>query len=372
LALPGKVEDMAATALRHVAWESCALERTHDPALESYARRKQGILAPAIPYFAAVPWLARAVIDLRPEYGLLMHVDESLADLIALVVSQENSCRYCYAAVRMLLWAKGVSTVRIERIEQNLSNPTLSRRTSAAIAFGRSQSRCDAGSAHAAREMLRCEGFSDEEMKEIAYVVAETDFSNRAHTFPAIPAASLEEMPDRWHTRLLRPLLKRLLFRNRARGHPTPFEGIPPYPYANVVKAYAGSPIAVALRETLDAMWASPYLTRRCKLLMLAVISRGLGCDACERDVGHALERHGVDRSILARVLMHLDAGELGTDERLLVRFARETIRYEPAAVQKSVRALGRDLSQPQLLEAVGVTAMANGLCRLGAIVAQP
>src|SRR4051794_7202798 len=57
-----------ASVLQHVAWESCPVEPTHDPALESCARRRQGILAPAIPYCAAAPWLARAVLDLRPEY----------------------------------------------------------------------------------------------------------------------------------------------------------------------------------------------------------------------------------------------------------------------------------------------------------------
>jgi hypothetical protein len=32
-------------------------------------------------------------------------------------------------------------------------------------------------------------------MKEIAYVVAETDFSNRAHTILAIPSLPLERLP---------------------------------------------------------------------------------------------------------------------------------------------------------------------------------
>jgi AhpD family alkylhydroperoxidase len=362
-----------ASVLQHVAWESCPVEPTYDPVLESYARRRQGILAPAIPYFAAVPWLARAVIDLRPEYGLLMHVDESLADLITLVVSQENSCRYCYAAVRMLLWAKGLGSPQLERIEQDLSSAMLGTRTKAAVAFGRSQSRCGPASARTAREALRREGFSDEEMKEIAYVVAETDFSNRAHTFAAIPARPLEELPHRWHMRLLRPLLKWMLFRERERGRRVPIQDVPSYPYANIVEAYAGSPIAPALRGVLDGMWASPHLTLRCKLLMLAVIAHGLGCETSAMGVARALELQGVNRSMLARVLAHLDAPELGEDERLLVRFARETIRYEPAAVQQSARALRRTLSGPQLLEAVGVTAMANGLCRLSAIVgAQP
>ena len=86
-------------ALQQVEWESCLVEPFPDPALQSYARRRWGIPNPMITYFASVPWLARAVIDLHPEYGLLMHLDQAVADLVVLVVSQENSCRFCYAAV---------------------------------------------------------------------------------------------------------------------------------------------------------------------------------------------------------------------------------------------------------------------------------
>src|SRR5947208_499827 len=100
------------TALQHVSWEPCLFEPRPDRALQSYARRKQGIPNPAIPYFVSVPWLARALIDLHPEYGLLMHLDQRVADLVVLVVSQENLCRFCYAGVRALLWAQGMSRAR--------------------------------------------------------------------------------------------------------------------------------------------------------------------------------------------------------------------------------------------------------------------
>jgi hypothetical protein len=55
------------------------------------------------------------------------------------------------------------------------------------------------------------------------------------------------------------------------------------------VEVYAGSPIAPALGRTLEEMWASPHLTRRCKLLMLAVVARGLACEVCALEVGEAL-----------------------------------------------------------------------------------
>jgi hypothetical protein len=72
----------------------------------------------------------------------------------------------------------------------------------------------------------------------------------------------------------------------------------------------------------------------------------------------------------LASALTHLDAPELDPVERVLVPFARETIWYEPAALQRRARAVRDRLSGPQFLESIGVAALANGLCRLGAMVA--
>ena len=102
---------------------------------------------------------------------------------------------------------------------------------------------------------------------------------------------------------------------------------------------------------------------------MIAVIARGLGCEVCAPEVSEALRREGLKESTLAQVLTHLDAPELEPIERLLVPFARETIWYEPAPLQRRARMLRDRLSGPQLLEAIGVASLANGLCRMGATV---
>jgi alkylhydroperoxidase family enzyme len=358
-----------ATGLEHVAWETCLIDACPDRALESYARRKMGIPPPAIRYFASVPWLARALVDLHPEYGLLMHLDQNVADLLALVVSQENSCRFCYAAVRLMLWGQGMSSARIQRVEQELTRADLETRTGAAVAFARSQSRAGPAEARNARQALRRAGVGDDEMREIAYAVAITDLCNRAYTIAAIPPRTVERMPDQLYIRLLRPMINRILERHRFRGRATPLEGAPAHPYARLVGSYAGSPIAPALARTLEGMWASSLLSRRCKLLMLAVVARGLGCQACASEIGEALQQEGLDEQALAHVLTHLDAPELDPVERLLVRFARETIWYEPAPLQRRARALRDRLSGPQFVEAIGVVSLANGLCRMGAMV---
>jgi len=227
-----------------VEWETCLVEPRPDRALEAHARKKMGMPNPAIAYFTPVPWLARALVDLHPCYGLLMHLDQDVADLVALVVSQENSCRFCYAAVRMLLWSQGMSTARIQRLEQDLTRADLPPRTMAAIAFGRSQSRSGPAGAPAAREALLRAGFGADEMKEIAYNVAVMDFLNRSHTILATPARPMERMPDQLHVRLLRPLINRIMKGHRFRGQAAPLDRVPDYPYARLVRAFPGSPIA--------------------------------------------------------------------------------------------------------------------------------
>ena len=356
-------------ALEHVAWEPCVLERHPDRGLETYARRKQGIANPMINYFSPVPWMARGLIDLHPEYGLLMHLDQAVADLVALAVSQENSCRFCYSAVRALLWAQGMPRDRVQHLERELTRADLPPRTAAAIAFGRSQSRTGPSGARAAREALERAGVGPDEMKEIAFTAANTDFSNRAYTIPAIPARPLERLPDQLHARLLRPFIGRIIRSHTVRGVATPLHLDPSPPYARLVKTYAGSPIAPALVQVLEGMWASQHLSRRCKLLMLAVVARGLGCEACAPEIALALQAEGTKEDTLAQVLTHLDAPELDPVERLMVPFARETIWFEPAAIQRRARGLRDRLPVPQVLEGIGVAALANGVCRLGAMM---
>ncbi len=357
------------SALAHVEWEPCLIEPRIDPALERYARRRLGVPNPAVRYFAAVPWVARAIVDLHPEYGLLMRLDQPTADLIGLVVSQENSCRFCYAAVRASLWFQGMDPGRIQRVESDLARADLPPRTLAALDYARIQSRSGPAGARPAWDGLRHAGCEALERKEIAFTVALTDFANRVNTITAVPVRPMERLPEQWSSRLLRPVLNWLLGRTRRRGDAASTPPIDPRrPYARLIAAYAGSPIAPALVRVFDEMWSSPHLTRRCKLLVFAVVSRGLPCEVCELEIGRTLRDEGMDEVMLAQVLAHLDAPGLSEVERTLLPFARETLWYEPAKVQRQARALRTRLTPEQLVEAIGVTALANGLCRMAAV----
>jgi len=357
-------------ALSHIAWEAEPAEPGHDRELEAYARRRFGMPHPTVRYFVDAPWVARAVIDLQVQFGLLLKLDQRTADLIGLVVSQENSCRFCFAVVRSTLWLHGMSMERIRRVELDFACAELPPRTQAAIEYARAQSRLGPAGALAAWQQLRAAGFDAMEAKEVAFTVALTDFSNRVHTMVAAPWRPFEQMPEQPVTRLMRPLIDRMMGRRHARGRPAAAPDVDPaLPYSRLVAAFAGSPIAGALMRTLGELWASTLLSRRCKLLMFAVVSRGLPCEVCETEIVRALQADGLAPETVQRVLGQLDAPELDATERLLLPFARETLWYEPAALQRRTRALREHLSSPQLVEAIGVAAMANALCRMTAVV---
>ena len=146
------------SALANVAWEPCFMEARQDRDLEAYARRRMGLPNAAVRYFAAAPWVARTAIDLHPEFGLLVHLNQQTADLIGIVVSQENSCRFCFAAVRAVLWFQGMDRQRVQRIEQEVARHDLPLPVRAAIDYARSQSRTGPAGAHAAWAALRHAG----------------------------------------------------------------------------------------------------------------------------------------------------------------------------------------------------------------------
>lgn len=356
------------TTLLQTEWEACVLEPGRDPAVEALARRTYGMVPASLRYLVHCPWVARADLQLSPENGLLAHLDTALADLVSMVVSQENSCRFCFAVSHLLLRVQGHSDARIAELQAQLAQGTVEPRTAAAVAFARRMSRSQPLVGPADRQKLRQAGFSAEEIREIAYVVAFLSFANRLNTIPAIPPQELERLPDRWTFKLMRPLMARVVNAQRAKRRAqsaataaAPRTG----PFADLLQAYDGSPIAAALADVLDGLWASPALTRRCKALLFGVVATGLGCSRSTEDIRSMLRGDGLADATTGRALAHLQAPELDDVENLLLPFARDTLWYQPGPLQRRARELRRRLSPAQFVEAAGVLSLANALCRL-------
>lgn len=358
---------MTATTMRDVEWLPPLLEDHRDP--ERIARIKATISrdTTGLGYFMASDWLPEANAELNVALFTRTHLEHELADLVGLAVSQDNSCRYCFAATRTLLIMVGYPRERISRLEQNLAIADLDERKRAAIAFARRLSRSDPHPSGADVEALARVGIDGIAYRELAAAVSLWVFFNRVSTIAALPPERLEAIPERWTMRLLRPFVAGRIDRTyRVRGRPTPLpadmrEGA----CAKAVNALDGLPQAPVLRRAIDAMWDSTGLSRRARGLMCATIARALGCPTSEAEIVGLLADEGVHDATVQGVLTHLDAPGLTETERTLVRFARETVWYEPAPLQRTAAGVRKRLTELEFVEALGTVSMANMLCRL-------
>ncbi|HTO52863.1 MAG TPA: hypothetical protein VMR50_05700 [Myxococcota bacterium] len=360
-----------ASALADVEWEACVLEPRRDRELEAFVRSRFGAVPSAVPYFTRVPWVVRSMPVLGPDAPLLT-LDSLLPDLIGLVVSQDNSCRYCFGVQRMLLRVHGLPDSRIRKLEQGFIDAEIEPRFRAALDFARRLSRASPLSAASDLTPLRDAGWSPPEIRELAYATAFNVYMNRMMTTVAIPYAPVESLADSWLIRVMTPLLRYLNVRRArkaqalASARPTePARG----PWAYLLDALSGAPASHALRETLDAALESSVLSRRAKGLVFAVVARGLEAPHAAAAASALLGECGLAPEVLESALTHLGSSELNGVENALLSFARGTIRGRPMQLQQRARALLDRLSPEQLIEAVGVAALANLVTRLDVVV---
>jgi alkylhydroperoxidase family enzyme len=369
-ARPAMQQDGGVTTLTDIEWEAPILEPTRDRALEAYVRTTLGNVPPLVTYFYNCPWIVRSMVALEggPQHSLV-HVDGDLARLVDLVVSQDNACRYCYAATRAMLKIFGFPEARIRKVEHDLQSAELSPRVTLALEFVRRVSRAKPLPSVTDMQRLRDAAYSDGAVRELTFLAAVTVYFNRLATLPAVSTESVERMERSWALALLRPLIARVLtFKSRKARPPRaqPHTG----PYAYLVDAFRGLPVAAALSVALSEAFDSAVLPRRTKAFAFAVVARGLGCPLSEREAAQLLIAEGIAPSEIAATLAHLASPVLDPIEAAVVPFARETIWYRPVQIQRRARALRAQLTCEQFLELVGITALANAVCRMSSVVA--
>jgi AhpD family alkylhydroperoxidase len=356
--------------VRDIAWEACLLAPRRDPELERRLRKESGWVPGPLPYFFGCPWAQGAIATISARLGTHVYLEHHLADLVGLVVSQDNSCRYCYAAQRAILRMLGFPQQRISQLEQDFLTAELEPRERMALDFARRLSRSDPLPSEADKEPLRQAGFAEMEVKELAAVAGLHVFFNRVSTLPALPPQTFEELPDKWYVRLLRPLLVHRVTSMQKRGTAETLSNEQKVgPFSYVVLGLDGLPVAGELRGILDAMWRSPILHPRSKALVFAVVARAIGCPKSEQESVRLLLAEGLHRSDVDEILAHLACPKLDRTDALIAPFARETVWCEPARIQRSARKFRDTLSHEQLLELIAVASLANAVCRLGIVV---
>ncbi len=353
------------SALQEIEWEESLLEPRRDKAIEREIRKAGGFVLPFVSFFQPCPWLARS-LGKTYRSRQLVHTELALADLIFLVVSQDNSCRFCYGSQRSLLRIQGFDEERIRRLEDLSFTAEDDPRERLALDFARRVSRANPPPSAAEKDDLREAGYSEESIKEIAYVAAFTVLATRITTLPAVPLVQAEGFDKRWFVKLFRPLIARYLRSQSKQGQP---EFLPPElktgPFSYLTNELDGLPIAGTFREVLDSAWSSPILTQRAKALVFAVVARGLDSKRSEREATSLLTQHGVDEAQVQEVLSHLASPVLDPIEAAIVPFARETIRPRPVDIQRRGRKLREQLTLEQFVELIGVVGIANAICRL-------
>lgn len=360
-----------ATVLADVEWEACALGPHRDRELEAEVRREMGTVPSALVYFTPVPWVVRSMTALAPFGAPTLHCDDGIGELIGMVVSQDNSCRYCFGMTRMLLRVHGFSEGRIRELEHDFLEAGIDPRSKAALDFARRLSRASPRIGPSDLAEVRAAGWSADAVRELAFLSAYNVYMNRLMTVSAVPYEQMEKLATSWLVPWVAPIMRFQMKRRlrqaveRARSSAqVPAEG----PWSFLVRAFAGTTFAKPLRETLDAALASTVLSRRGKALIFAVVARGLDCAQSARDAHALLRESGLAAEQINAMLTHLDSPELEPIEAALLPFARGTIRGRPAQLQQRTRAFAQEFGDQRTVEAIALAALANAVCRLGAL----
>jgi alkylhydroperoxidase family enzyme len=355
-----------ADTVARMEWGECWLTPRPIPReLAAEVKRRTGGVVPIwVGRLASVPWVVRATSAVQDGVA---HMPLALPTLIGFVVSQDNSCRYCYGVLRTILKVLGHADDQIDRIERDVHLSNLTPAEQAALAFARSVSHANPRPTAADVKVLADAGYEPAAIAEITFVTAFGGIPNRLATCFAIPPESIERWALNPIGRLLRPVLARKMRARRAPPEPLPQPN--DGPFAAAVAALAGCPAARPVRQAIDEALASPILPRRTKLLMVAVVTRALGCERSTAEARRLLAAEGVGAAQVDEILANLGSASLDRREALLVPFARETVRYRAATIQQRTRELCEALTADEVIEAVGVAALANALGRLSVLL---
>jgi alkylhydroperoxidase family enzyme len=340
-----------------------------DPVWERESTKRLGFASNMAKYLTPVRWMLEA--DELMHARVTPHVPVELGALISLVVAMDSSCRHCYGAFRSMLKIMGYSEGVIRKLEESLAVNELPKKEKTALEFARKISRSAPRPSEPDLLELKAAGYSPIEIAEIAYLAGINASGNRLATLLALPPDSLEDVEANWFDKLKRPFTRKEfwallapIFKIR---HPANFVG----PGGGIVRLFDDSPAGAALATVLDGAWKSDITSNRVKALVFGVVARGLGCAACETEAAVVLRREGLDDAEIEHLLTYLASEKLDPFELKVLRFARETVRYQTRRVQELAQNFAAGLEREVLIEIIGLACYANGLARMSILLHQ-
>jgi hypothetical protein len=324
----------------------------------------------AVPYVVPHPWLYRPFLFLSDP--ALAQVDEDLASAISFIIARDNSCRFCYSAFRTLLRLANFSPRDLEDLETHFSAQGFSRGEEWGLRLAVRLSRC--ANVPEALGRLRDLGYSPTAIREMAGISMLNLITNRIGTMLSIPVSAFEELADRWYLRPWRSVALPLLRLSKGWGDGQDVLGgnDAEGPLALWVGQLRGTPVGIVLQEFVD-QWLDEDrpLSVQTKLLMLAVVARGVAAEELEAHLRTRLdEQFGLAPDALDDAVDHL--GGVAVDDRVepLLRLARSSIRYDFGPIKRVAWECTQDLDRRGTLEVISSVGLANAVARLESLSA--
>jgi alkylhydroperoxidase family enzyme len=334
------------------------------PPLDVEAKKEFGGIPGVMGHLSPLSWLLRAGLRMANPYA---YAPPEILSLIGFVVTQDNSCRYCYGTQRAYMRIMGQSEAQIERLEQDLEHTELDATATLALEYARKISRANPRPGAKERDALVAAGLSREAVAEIAVCASWWCFGNRLATLMAVPPDAMETVIERPLFKMIRPFVAWSI-RRKPRPKPIKLERNEGQ-CAKVISALGDSPAATALRQIVDDAFASPVLPRKTKTMVSAVIGKALGCPTAEAEARVLLAGEGWSDADVTAMLTNLAHPKLDAREAVLVPFARETVRYQPpVTIQVRMREVTKGMTREETVEVAGIIGLANMLARLSVL----
>jgi alkylhydroperoxidase family enzyme len=322
-----------------------------------------------------LPWLREYCFSARTYFYEVAEMPEHLFPMVAMVVAQENACRYCYGLNRSVLKIVGFSEAFIDAVEHDMRVAELDEREQAVLSFARRLARSRPRPARQEALDLARHGHSSLAIAEIAACVSASCFYNRVITMTACPPQADLEAASRSPLEVLRGIGKAFLqgvaARRQTTRRPAPLDAaaLSADPFGAVLQLLAGLPAAAGMKAAVDGAFASPVISRRAKGLIFAVVARALACGPSEAEARRLLALEGLGDADVDAALATLESDHLAFNERGLLAWARNTVHYETPVMQQQTRALAAELGERAVLEAIGTAALANAVVRLASLL---
>lgn len=346
-------------------WGTPLVEPRSAPEVEGQFRRRVGMVSGAVPYVAPHPWLYRPFLFLAdPE---LRHIRTDYAAALSFIIARDNSCRFCYSAFRTLLRLMYFSADDLDNLETHFAAQDFSRREEWGLRFAVRLSRC--ADVPRAIDRLRDLGTAPPAIREMAGVSVLSLASNRIGTMLSIPVNTFEEMADRWYLRPWRRVAMPLLRLTNAwrNGHDVLHENEADGPLAPWVGQLRGTPVGAVVQDLVDE-WLDERrpLSVQTKLLMLAVVARGVAADALLAHLRTRLVEEGdLSSDAFEKAINHLGGAALDDRVEPLLQLARSSIRYDFGPIKRVAKDCTQDLDRSGTLEAIASVSLANAVARL-------